>query len=357
MLNKELLIHRDSTIKKALKMLDRTAEKVLIIVDDCNKLLGTISDGDLRRGILQEFTLDSNIDGIYNKNPIVVKSGKFTNEIVKQLLIENKIELIPVIDSNNIVVDTITWVQVFSDSKRSPLSGEKIDIPVVIMAGGKGTRLAPFTNVLPKPLIPLGEKTISEIIIDEFWKYGVKHFYFTLNYKGQMIEAYFNSLKKDYCTSFVWETDFYGTAGSLKLLEESIDNTIIVSNCDVIVKADYSKVFSFHKENSSTLTVLSSIQHQKIPYGVVEYKNGGEVSHIKEKPELSFTINTGVYFIEKSALDYIPPDTFFHMTDLIDILIKDGKKVMMYPINENDYIDIGQWEEYQEAMKKISRLQ
>jgi NDP-sugar pyrophosphorylase family protein len=224
---------------------------------------------------------------------------------------------------------------------------------VVIMPGGKGTRLDPITRVLPKPLIPIRDKTILELIIKEFYDYGISNFYLTLNYKGSMIEAYFNSIEKQYKVNYIWETDFLGTAGSLKLVEQEIADLFIVSNCDIIVKADYDDVINFHKNHNASLTILSSIQHYKIPYGVIEFKNGGVVNKITEKPEYSMTVNTGVYVFDKSILKYIPKNKIFDMNNLIDSLIANKKTVVTYPVNENDYIDIGQLEEYKKITNNL----
>jgi NDP-sugar pyrophosphorylase family protein len=229
----------------------------------------------------------------------------------------------------------------------------RIDIPVVIMAGGKGTRMAPFTQVLPKPLIPVGEKTILEIIIEGFERFQVSQFYFTVNYRGAMIKAYFDSIETKTDITYLWEKEFCGTAGSLELLPKDIANTFVVSNCDIIVKADYAEVLKFHRDSQAELTVIASIQHHVIPYGVVEYVEHGVVSGIKEKPEFSFSVNTGVYVVNKSCLELIPHGREFHMTHMMEALIANGRKVVTYLVNEKDYIDIGQWAEYNKALERM----
>ncbi len=334
--------------------MDKTAEKVLLVVDDKEKLLGTITDGDIRRYIIKGKSLENDIREIYNKNPVNIKRSDFSETLVKEMLIANKIELLPVLDENNRVVDFITWSKAFSDSRTSLFEKEKINIPVVIMAGGKGVRLEPFTRILPKALIPIGDKPIIEIIIDEFRKQGVRQYYLTLNDKSKMIELYFNNImKKDYEINYVEESGFGGTAGSLKLLEEKLNDIFIVSNCDVIVKASFEDVVDFHKKHRASLTILSSIQYYTIPYGVIEFKEGGEVVNIIEKPEHTFSVNTGVYILTKKALGFIPEKAHFDMTDLIKSLIENNEKVITYPVNENDYIDMGQWDEFKKAVEKL----
>ena len=220
------------------------------------------------------------------------------------------------------------------------------------MAGGKGDRLELFTKVLPKPLIPIGDVPIIERIMDEFSCFGVKDFYITLNYKGEMIEAYANSLSKDYKINFIREEEYLGTAGSIKMIGDVQFDDIIVSNCDILVKANYKKALDFHRRTESFMTILSSIQYYKIPYGVISYVNGGKVTAIQEKPEYTFVINTGVYILKRTCLSYIPHKKKFDMPTLINMLITDNKAVSNYPVNESDYIDIGQWCEYWKEMEK-----
>ena len=165
-----------------------------------------------------------------------------------------------------------------------------------------------------------------------------------------MIEAYFKGIERDYEVNFVREEDFLGTAGSLKLLEKTISETFIVSNCDIIVKAHFENVLKLHHQQDASLTILSSVQHYEIPYGVINLKDGGDFADILEKPEYTFTINTGVYVLNKEALQFIPEGSRTDMTDLIKTLIENGKKIATYPVNEREYLDIGQWKEYKKAV-------
>ncbi|MFA4991099.1 MAG: sugar phosphate nucleotidyltransferase [Candidatus Omnitrophota bacterium] len=354
MLTKDIFIHETASVKDALKKLDKTAEKVLLVVDQDNGLLGTVTDGDIRRYILKGKSLEGPLRDVYNRHSVSIKKDDYTIELAREALLKNKIELVPVIDGGKKVIDFATWNQVFSGNTLNDSAAGKIDVPVVIMAGGRGFRMEPFTKILPKPLIPIGDKPIIEVIIDGFRKRGVKEYYVTLNEKGEMIEAYFSHVEKDYDIKYIWEKDgFLGTAGSLKFLKNQISDIFIVSNCDVIVKANFEEVVNFHKDENASLTVLSCIQHHQIPYGVIKFKEKGEVIEIVEKPEYTFAVNTGIYILSKSSLGYIPDKTYFDMTDLIKTLIKDGKRVVTYPVNGKDYIDIGQWEEYKKSVEKL----
>lgn len=353
LLQEDILINETQSIKDALKKIDKAESKVLLVVDEDNKLLGTVTDGDVRRYILSGKGVKGSVREVCNKQPIYIKKKEFSIEFAKKMLIQTKVKLIPIVDNNSKVVDAIADKQVFSESELSAFMVSKIDLPVVIMAGGKSTRLEPFSKIFPKPLIPIGDKPIIEIIIDRFKEQGAREYYVTLNYKGEMIKAYLDNMDKDYEIKYIWESDYFGTAGSLKLLEEEISDTFIVSNCDVIVQTNFEEVINFHKSQKASLTVLSSIQHYKIPFGIVEFEDGGKVTDIIEKPEYTFTINAGVYVLNKECLRFIPEKTYFDMTTLISTLVKNKKMVVTYPVNENDYIDIGQWEEYKKAIEKL----
>lgn len=346
-----IAILHGANIREALKQMDKVAEGILFVVDSNRKLIGTLTDGDIRRALLKGNKLTDYIEGVYNSKPFVMKIDEYDKNNAIQLISVKRIKAIPIVNADGILV-----AYERNDEALAPKGKPSCDIgiPVVIMAGGKGTRMAPFTNVLPKPLIPIGDKTILEIIIDEFLYFGVKDYYVTINYKGGMIRAYFDCIEHDYNIKYLKETEFTGTAGSLTLLPRGFAETFIVSNCDIIIKADFLDVLHFHRKSEAALTILSSIQHHLIPYGVIKFESGGIVSGLEEKPEFSFCINTGVYILEAECLEYIPENTVFHMTHLIEALMKAGKRVVTYPVNENEYIDIGQWEEYQKAVSKMT---
>lgn len=344
---KTILITEGESVKDALKKLDKTAEKTLLVVGSDMRLLGTLSDGDIRRHLLKGRDLDAPIKDVYHNKPIVM-THDMSLQMAKQKMLQYKIELLPIVDGDNRVIDYLSWSKAFSEKKQA--ARHKLDIPVVIMAGGKGTRLEPFTKVFPKPLIPLGDKPIIEVIIDEFRHYGVKKFYITLNYKAEMIEAYFKSVERDYEINFIRETEFLGTAGALRLLRGHLDGPFILSNCDTVVKANFANVVRLHREQKSWVTILSALRHYEIPYGVLKYGMGGEVLDLVEKPECTFTINTGCYVLDSRCLDYVP-DGFYDMPTMIGALIADNHKAITYPVNESDYIDIGQWEEYRRTLQ------
>ena len=222
------------------------------------------------------------------------------------------------------------------------------------MAGGFGTRLTPFTTILPKLLIPIGDKTMVEHIIDQFLPYGVKDIFLTVNHKHKIIKAYFEEVEKEYSLHFVKEEKPLGTAGSLKLLKNKIADTFIVTNCDILIHADYSEVIDLHINSGNDITLVTSMMSHKTPYGVCEIDDGGVLKEIKEKPEQSFLISTGMYVLNKKVLDLIPENEFFHITHLMEKVKENGGLVGVFPISEKSWDDTGEWDEYKKTVKKLS---
>lgn len=341
----EICIDKNISIKCAIKQLDITAKKILFVVDN-EKLIGTVTDGDVRRWILKNGDLNCNIENIMNKNPIslTIRDTHLAKDIIKK----KQIEAVPIVDDNNQIKDIVFWNE---GEEVSPI--HKINNPVVIMAGGKGTRLYPYTKILPKPLIPIGDFSISEWIIKRFKKYGCENFYFTVNYKKNMIKAYFDELEKDYKISYIEEKKFLGTGGSLYLLKNIIKDTFFLSNCDILVEADYSDILKYHKKNKNKITMVTSLKEYQIPYGVIKLNDNGEVSGTEEKPQIDYLVNTGFYILEPECINDIPENKFFHITDLINQYLKEGKKVGTYPITENAWLDMGEMKEMDRMIERL----
>ena len=348
---KNITIYPSAVIKEAMEALDRTAEKVLLVVDDEQALIGTLTDGDIRRYILKEQDLIGTIQSVYNKNPIFVFQADYDSEKVKKIFTQNKINLIPILDQNRKVVDYITWEKVFGNNRNS--ESQKLDVPVVIMAGGKGTRLEPFTRVLPKPLIPVGDKPVIDHIIDRFRVYGISEFYLTIHHMAKIIRAYFEEKGPDYSVGIVEEDEPRGTAGSLKLLADKLDKPFFVSNCDIVIETDYADLYHFHMQNKYDITLVASAKQFNIPYGICALNGGGSLERIQEKPEYNFLINTGLYVLNPAVLELIPDNQLFHITHLIDKIKENGGQIGVYPVSEKAWIDVGQWAEYRKALKVI----
>lgn len=344
------LISKEATVKDAMKQMKNIGQKVIFVIDENNKLFGALSDGDIRKWILSEGKLTENVHKVCNQQPRSVSHGHH-EEHIKGLMLDRKIECIPVISEDNEVVNVITWDEIFAG--KIAKHREKIQIPVVIMAGGKGSRLDPFTKILPKALIPIGEKPIVEIIMDNFGEFGVREFYVSVNHKARMIRSYFEEHNSKYKVHYIEEEKPLGTAGSLKLLENEVSGSILVTNCDIIVESDYSDLVNFHKENKNDMTLVVSHRHYVIPYGICEIENGGQLKSIKEKPEYDLLVNTGMYVLESDMLKHLPENERFDITDLIEKAKAEGCKIGVFPISEKSWIDIGQWDEYHKAIEQF----
>ncbi len=351
----QIFIGPTATLVEALKQLDKAATKVLFVVDDQRRLLGTISDGDIRRYILERGSLEGTVQEAMNPDPVAVLQEDIpSHTVLQELFIQRFLTALPVLDRERRVVDWIIWKEVFSEEEHPAIQSTALeDVPVVIMAGGKGTRLDPFTRVLPKPLIPVGEKTILEHIIERFRRYGAQRFYLTVNYRAEMIEAYFRGIAKPYQVHFIREPEYLGTAGSLALLTDHITVPFFVTNCDILLDIDFAEAYQFHLENQSLFTSIVAIQHYRVPYGVVTMTNGGQIEKITEKPEYTFPINTGVYILSPEVFSYIPSGQPFDMPHLIQRLMETHQSIYAYPIPSSAYIDVGQWTEYRKAVEKL----
>ena len=351
---KDITIHPKATIKEAMEALGKTAEKILLIVDENQALIGALTDGDIRRHILKGGDLKGTIEGAYNRNPIFVFQKEVDLDKIKQVLMKNKIDLVPILDWNRKVIDFITWGKAFGNKRRS--EELKLDTPVVIMAGGSGTRLEPFTRVLPKPLIPVNGKPVIDHIIDNFRAYGICEFYLTIHHMSKIIRAYFEEKDPDYSVGFAEEDEPRGTAGSLKLLADKLDRPFFVSNCDIIIETDYADLYRFHAKNGYDITLVASTKQFNIPYGICELNGSGSLKQIQEKPEYSFLVNTGLYVLNPDVIDLIPDDKLFHITHLMDKVRENEGTIGVYPISEKAWIDVGQWAEYRKALKVIEGI-
>jgi len=339
------MIKPGSSILSALKRMDDQAVKSLLVSNDNIHLVGILSIGDIQRAIIKGVSLNEPVSSIMRSNPRVVFTDKDSGTI-KDLIIKHRMEFLPVIDEHSKeLLNVYFWSDFFPDRVIGPAS--QFNIPVVIMAGGLGTRMKPLTNVIPKPLIPLGAKTIIEHIFDRFAMHGCSGFFISVNYKAELIEYYLKEQQLKYSLSFLKEEKPLGTAGSLSLLKGIIDQTFFVSNCDIIIEQDYSEILDFHRINQNKITIVAALKHYPIPYGIVETGENGSLESLVEKPALNFKINSGMYILEPELLEIIPKGEFYHITDLINSVIKGNGKVGVFPVSEGSWKDIGEWESYQ----------
>lgn len=346
-----LLVPKDLTLKNAMKKLDQTAERILFVIDESHRLIGSLTDGDIRRWILSENNLDSKSEEACYKDFYYVRLD-YDIEKVKEEVIQRRISHVPVLDDENRIVELLIWDDIFKGTIKRKVN-EKVNLPVIIMAGGMGTRLEPFTKILPKPLIPIGDSSIIEVIINRFRNFGVNDFFITVRHKAKIIKSYFEELQPDYNVKFIYEDEPLGTIGSLRLMKEKLNGPFILTNCDILVDADYADIVKYHIENSFDITIIVSMKNYKIPYGICKTDGNGLLSEIQEKPELDFLINTGMYIINSSVIDYIPKNTHYDITQLIKKLKEDQKRVGIFPISESAWSDTGEWDEYKKTINKF----
>ena len=269
------LVPQTHTIRQAMEQLEKTEEKIVFVVDEASRLIGSLTDGDIRRWILSDGDLKAQVHQICNRNPYLVDEG-FKTEHVRAKMLNHNISCVPVVDSARSIVQLLFWKEMFHGGVTIKAKA-RLDLPVVIMAGGQGTRLAPFTTVLPKPLIPIGERTVIEIIIDQFLPYGLDRFHLSINYKSKILKSFFEELAPNYSVSYLEENEPRGTAGSLRTLYAATSENLIVTNCDIVIQADYSELISFHADNNYDLTLVASLKDYHIPYGVCELEKGGSL--------------------------------------------------------------------------------
>ncbi|MCR4657341.1 MAG: NTP transferase domain-containing protein [Lachnospiraceae bacterium] len=342
---KYYIVSEETSIIETMKKINAGDNAIAFV---CRKghLVAAVSDGDVRRFIISGGDVERPVSEVANYSPISVL---YNEEVDYDALMREKaINALPIVDENGSILD-IRFL-----SKRFVIK-KKLTLPVVIMAGGKGTRLKPFTEILPKPLIPIGNKTITEHIISRFKEYGCEHFDMIINYKKNFIKSYFQDNDNPYDICFIEEPEFWGTAGGLKLIENKYGSTFFVTNCDILIQADYEDIVSKHKESGNILTVVCAKKKVTIPYGTIETdESTGTVKAIREKPTFEFNTNTGLYLVEPELIKKIPGETKTDITDVIEQCIKDGDKVGTYLVNEENWLDMGQLEEMERMKRRLN---
>lgn len=340
----KFFIDEEATMLDAMEQLDRVAKKVLFVVRD-GQYIAAITDGDIRRWILKKGNLDAKVREMANYNPKYLHEKKKKN--AKKFMKENSIEALPILDDDFNIISVVFW------NDEEIKVNRKLSAPVVIMAGGLGTRLYPYTKILPKPLIPVGEIPIAEHIINRFKLFGCKEFFLIINHKKNMIKAYFNEIDKDYSIRYIDEDKPLGTGGGLSLLKGMIDSTFILSNCDILIDEDYEKIFEYHKKEQNIITMICSLKRIVIPYGVIEIDENGAIESMKEKPEMSFFTNTGVYIVEPRIIEEMEPNKHVDFPNLIESYKLKGEKIGIYPISEKSWMDMGQIDELEEMRRRL----
>lgn len=348
---KKYSISIDATILMALRQMDEVYKKMLFVFNN-DKFYSILTIGEIQRAIIRNVPLTTPIVNIIKTDKKGYASVNDSVKDIKERMLNIRAQFMPVLDENDNLVDVYSWDELFqADSVED--GREKIDLPVVIMAGGKGTRLKPITNVIPKPLVPVGDKTILEVIMDQFEKIGCHKFYMSVNYKADMMKYYLSQLDHKYDIEFFMEDKPLGTIGSVSLLKGRIATPFFVSNCDSINEQDYRDVYDYHVENHNDLTIVTMVKTFKIPYGVIETGEDGLMMSLSEKPELTYQVNTGVYILNPSCIEEIPEGEFFHITHLMEKIKSHGGRVGCFPVSEHSWKDMGEWPEYLKMIKVL----
>ena len=330
-------------VLQAMQQIDANTCGILLIVDSNNKLIGCLTDGDVRRYLLSGGKLEDNVVPAINKAPRVARN---IEEATKLFHKKNYIA-IPIVDDERHVVS------VYLGNGEMGIPKVSLQVPVVINAGGKGTRLDPYTRVLPKPLIPVGELPIIEHIMQRFMGCDCDEFHIIVNYKKHIMKGYFAENDGKYNISWYDEEKPLGTGGGLSLLKGKIHDTFFFTNCDNLLLSNYDSIIRFHKEHQNVITMICAYKNLQIPYGVVEMGLNGAIVEMKEKPQLSFLTNTGIYVVEPEVLEEMEDGVAIGFPDVVAQQKAKGRNVAIYPVSENDWLDMGQLPELENMRKRL----
>ena len=334
----EIKINQNASIKQALKVIDKGAIKVAVVLSDDGLLLGMLSDGDIRRALLKGMSLDDSIAGIINKHPVVANIND-TKERILELANEKKLHQIPIISNGKLI--GIQDIREFLAPKNKPNK-------VILMVGGLGTRLRPLTNDVPKPMLDVGNKPILHTIVENFAKYGYTDIIMCVNYKSEIIKEYFgNGDKFGVKIEYVLENQRMGTAGALSLLQKRPKDDFFVMNGDLLTNVNFEYLHEYHKDSNALASICIRKYEMQVPYGVVNVR-ANKVTSIEEKPTQSFFVSAGIYMFSPIVLDFIPKGVFYDMPTLFSELLKQDFAVYPFFIREY-WLDIGKMDEYRRA--------
>lgn len=335
-------VEPDLTVRDALKAIDKTNAHIVFIMKE-KKVLASLTDGDIRRFLLAGGKIENSAMEAGHKSPLTARSEAEAASLYHQ---KNYVA-IPILNNNDELVDIYVG--------KCPCEEKAVDleITVVINAGGKGTRLEPYTKILPKPLIPVGELPIIEHIMQRFMEYGCERFSVIVNYKKELMKAYFADSERKYDITWYNEELPLGTGGGLCYLKGRIETTFFFTNCDNLLLSNYESMLRFHRENQNIITMICAYKNIKIPYGVIDMGANGTIESMREKPELSFLTNTGIYIVEPEVLDDIEDNISVGFPDIIEKERGKGKKIAIYPVSEYDWLDMGQLSELEKMRKRL----
>ena len=331
------------TLAVAMRKIDVNATGILFLTDNSNKLVPCITDGDIRRFLLGGGKIDAPAMNAANQNP----KFAFSEEEAKTLFHKRNFIVIPIVDVERHIINMYTGEEGVTKERSS------LNIPVVINAGGRGTRLDPFTRVLPKPLIPVGDLPIIEHIMKEYQSYDCNEFHIIVNYKRNLMKAYFSENENHYDINWYDEEEPLGTGGGLSLLRGKLNGTFFFTNCDNLLRANYERMMQFHKDNKNIITMVCAYKNFSIPYGVIEMGKNGKIESMKEKPLVSYLTNTGIYIVEPEVLEDIEDNVAVGFPDIVDKQRTKGKNVAVFPVSETEWMDMGQLNELEKMRKRL----
>ena len=340
---KKFIGKSDLSLSDAMRKIDANTNGILFLTDDQDILVGCITDGDIRRFLLAGGKMEETAIKAANTHPKVA----YNIEEAMGMYHKKNYVVIPVVNEDGRIVDLYTGNGVSKRQRKA------LNIPVVINAGGRGTRLDPFTKILPKPLIPVGDYPIIELIMREYQTYNCNDFHIIVNYKRDLMKAYFKENESRYNITWYDEDKPLGTGGGISLLKGKFEDTFFFANCDVLLTANYERMLEFHKENENTITMICAYKNLTIPYGTVEMGKNGSILGMKEKPVLSFLTNTGVYIVEPEVVTDVEDGVSIGFPDIIEMERLKGRKVAVFPISENDWMDMGQLSELEKMRNKL----
>lgn len=344
-LDRHILSSKASVKEALIKLNELAADAILFVVDENKNLVGSLTDGDVRRGLISDLSVDENVLKFIQKDPKFLRKGN--EDIFKVVQFkENNLRIIPILNKEN---DQIVKIINFR-TLRSYLP-----VDAVIMAGGRGKRLKPLTDVTPKPLLKVGEKPIIEHNIDRLISYGIDDFHISVKYLGQQIVDYFqDGSDRNVNIEYVWENDPLGTIGSMSLVKEYMHDYVLLTNSDLLTNLDYENFFIDFIEKDADFAIATIPYDVNIPYAVLEF-NEGLIKNFKEKPTYTYFSNGGIYLMKKEVVDLIPKNEFFNATDLLEKLIQMGKKVVSYPLR-GYWLDVGKHEDFEKAQVDIRQI-
>ncbi len=344
-------VKRSSSIRKAVGIMDKNGKGVVFVLNEDKTIAGVVTDGDFRRAVLRGIGLDEPVDTIMTEDFLYLKRN-FTKKELKNIFKKRGIKHIPVIEGGKLY--GIIFKEEYAETLKIEFEEKKLNVPAVIMAGGKGTRLDPFTRILPKPLIPIGKKPVIEIIIENLSKIGVEEFYISVFHMKNILKIYIEENLPEYRINLVEEDKPLGTIGALYFLKNKIKTDFITTNCDVIVNTDYEAIINFHRENKNMITIIGSMINYTIPYGVCEVDEKGNLEGFNEKPKFDFLVNTGVYVFSSKIFKYFRKAKRMDFPELLFTVKENNEKVGVFPVSENSWIDVGEWEKYKESFRLLN---